>query len=157
MLRFGLVVGALLAGVLFSPRAPILTGLLAPLDRLTARVTAALLHASGMEVDRAGPVLSHASGFACEVYWRCTGLLPAVFLAGLILASPTGLRRKGQGVAAGVALVLLVNLIRLAHLFWIGVRYPEAFPVAHAVIWEGGIILLVIGLWWAWMRWSARA
>lgn len=154
MRRFGLVVATLLAVVILTPRAPVLTGVLSPLDNLTAEATAILLQACGLEVARAGAVLSHPSGFACEVYWRCTGALPAIFLAGLILASPARARRKGLGVAAGVVIVLAVNLIRLAHLFYVGVRVPAAFSVAHSVIWEGFVVLLVLGLWLAWMRWS---
>ncbi len=154
-LRFGLVLAALLALVLFTPRAPVLRGILVPLDFLTAEATAILLQAGGMEVARAGAVLSHPSGFAYEIYWRCTGLLPAVFLAGLILASPGRARRKVVGVAAGVAIVLAVNLVRLAHLFSVGVRYPAAFQVTHSVIWESGTVVLVLGLWLAWTRGSA--
>lgn len=152
--RFVLVVGTLLAAVLLTPRAPILDGTLAPLDLLTARVTEALLGAFGADVRREATVLSHPSGFAYEIYWRCTGLLPAIVLAGLILASPGRARDKGIGVAAGVAIMLVMNLIRLAHLFDVGVRHPAAFPLAHTVIWEGAVVLLVLGLWLAWMRWS---
>jgi exosortase H (IPTLxxWG-CTERM-specific) len=153
-LRFGLVVGALLALVLLTPRAPVLTGAMAPLDRLTARATAPLVRACGLEVAREGAVLSHPSGFAFEVYWRCTGLLPSLFLAAVILASPAGPRKKAVGIAAGVSVVLAVNLVRLAHLFYLGVRHRPVFDLAHAVVWEAAGVLLVLGLWLGWMRWA---
>jgi exosortase H (IPTLxxWG-CTERM-specific) len=153
-LRLGLVVGALLAVVLFTPRAPVLTALMKPLDILTARATAAVVQGSGLEVARDGAVLSHPSGFAYEIYWRCTGLLPSAFLAAVILASPGGRRSKAVGIAAGVLVVLGVNLVRLAHLFSVGVRHPALFDFAHTIAWEGIGVLLVLGLWWGWMRWS---
>ena len=153
--RLGLVVGVLLALVLFTPRAPVLTAVMAPLDLLTAKATAAVVRASGMEVAREGAVLSHSCGFAIEVYWRCTGLLPSVFLAAAILASPGRPRRKALGIAAGVLVVLALNLVRLAHLFGLGVHYPDLFPLAHTVVWEGAGVLLVLGLWLGWMRWSS--
>lgn len=112
-LKFSLIVLALLGLVLFTPRAPVLGSALGPLDRLTARATTTLLRVCGMEVSRRQAVLSHPSGFAFEIYWRCTGLLPAVFLAGLILASPAGLAAKAAGVAVGIGVVLTVNFVRL--------------------------------------------
>ena len=153
-LRVGLVSGTLLAAVLFTPRAPVLTAVMAPLDILTAKTTAAVVQAFGLEVAREGAVLSHPSGFAFEVYWRCTGLLPSVFLAGVILASRGRPRAKAAGIAAGVLVVIAVNLVRLAHLFYLGVRHPAFFEIAHAVVWEGVGVLLVLGLWCGWMRWS---
>jgi exosortase/archaeosortase family protein len=153
-LRFSLIVLALLGLVLLTPRAPVLGGALAPLDFFTARATATLLRVCGMDVSRADAVLTHPSGFAFEIYWRCTGLLPAVFLAGLILASPGGLLPKLAGVAVGVGVVLTVNLLRLVSLFLLGVRQPGLFPFAHAVLWEAVVVLLIVGLWTVWMRWA---
>ncbi len=153
-LRVGLVAASLLAAVLLTPRRPVLDPVLAPLDELTARVTAALLEWGGLEVDREGVVLSHASGFAYEIYWRCTGLLPGVFVAGLILASPGRARDRGVGAAAGAVIVLVVNFIRLVHLFQLGVRQPAAFAWAHSVLWEAAIVLLVLAVWQGWIVWS---
>lgn len=153
-LRVGLVAATLLAVVLLTPRRPVLQDVLAPLEEMTARVTQALLEAGGLEVEREGAVLSHASGFAYEVYWRCTGLLPGVFVAGLILASPGSARDRGVGAAAGAAVVLVVNFVRLVHLFHLGVRHPAVFGWAHSVIWEAGIVLLVLAVWRGWVRWS---
>jgi len=150
-LRFGLLVGALVAFIVLTPREHVWTGL-APLDLLTAKATAHLLTRCGMEVHREAAVLSHPSGFAYEIYWRCTGLLPAGFLAIVILASPAPLSRRGLGVLWGMPLVLAVNLLRLASLFFIGVRYPAAFDVAHSLVWEGIVILAVLGVWLGWMR-----
>jgi exosortase/archaeosortase family protein len=155
-LRFGLVVSSLAALVLLTSHRPVPGDLIAPLDVITGETTARLLAATSLEVHREGTLLSHPEGFAYRVYWRCTGLLPALFLSGLILASPGGLREKWIGVATGTTLVLVVNQVRLVHLFHIGVRHPSSFHVFHSVVWEAATVGVVLGAWAGWLRWSAR-
>ncbi len=135
--------------VLFAPRRPV--GALLPFDRLTAAATAAVLRGVGTPVVRSEGVLRHAGGFSYEIYYRCTGLLAAGFLAGVILASPAPARRRWIGAGAGIALVLAVNLVRLASLFVIGVRAPAFFQFAHVYAWEAVLVAVVAGFWAAWM------
>ncbi len=151
-LRFALILGAFVLVAALTHRDPLLTRALAPVDLLTAQATAAVLDWCGMDVKRDLAVLSHPDGFGYEIYYRCTGLLPAAFLAVGIFAFPTRLRPKLKAVAIGVPLVLFLNLIRLASLFYIGVRHPNAFYLAHTVVWEGLLLLFIIGFWLWWIR-----
>lgn len=149
--RFVLILGAFVLVALLTHRNPLLLRALAPVDLLTARATTAVLDWHGIEVNREGAVLSHPSGFGYEIYYRCTGLLPAAFLAVGILAFPSGLRSKLVGVAIGVPLIFILNLLRLASLFYIGVNHPGVFDLAHTVIWEGLLLLFIVGFWLWWM------
>lgn len=151
-IRFALILSAFVLVAALTHRDPLLTRALAPVDLLTARATAAVLDWCAMEVKRDFAVLSHPSGFGYEIYYRCTGLVPAAFLAVGIFAFPTRLRPKLTAIVIGVPLVLLLNLIRLATLFYIGVRHPNAFYLAHAVVWEGLLLLFIVAFWLCWMR-----
>ncbi len=143
------------AGVaLLAYREDVLGTLIAPLTTWTARVTLALLQQTGMEAKRVATVISHPGGFAYDIYYRCTGFLPVAFLTTAILAYPGRWRRKLVGLVIGVPLLIAVNLIRLVHLFYLGVHRPAAFDFAHAVLWEGFGILAILGLWFGWTRWS---
>lgn len=102
-------------------------------------------------------MLAHPSGFAYEVYHRCTGVPVVALLATGLLALPRGRRRKLPGIACGAVLVLAVNLLRLVSLFHLGVRLPRVFDFAHSVVWEGGMILLVVGFWLLWLGPAGRA
>jgi exosortase/archaeosortase family protein len=151
MAAFGLALLALY-------RSPRLHGLLAPLDAPTARVTAALVGASGLEVERRGAVLAHPGGFSYEIYYRCTGLVVAACLAAGLAALPGraggagGRRAKLLAVVVGAALVLALNFGRLAGLYWIGVRHPGAFDFAHRVVGEAGMLAAVGVYWLVWLR-----
>ena len=114
---------------------------------------------TGIDTLRHGAFLYAPGAFAYEIGIGCTGLLPAAVVATAILATPRTAARRAWGIAALVPVVLLVNLVRLAHLFYIGVRAPGAFEQAHLVWWEAGLVAVVavaFALWLAWSRVATR-
>src|SRR3990170_405554 len=149
-LRFVAVMVGFAGVALLTYREDVLGAPLAPVTMWTARATLALLHWLGMVATR----VSHPSGFAYEIYYRCTGFLPVAFLTTAILAYPGRWRRKLVGLVVGVPLLIALNLTRLAHLFYLGAHNPAAFNFAHSVMWEGFLILAVLGLWLSWTHWS---
>lgn len=142
---------------LLAYRDAVLGKLLAGLSMWTAGAAHAALGGLGIDAVRDGAVLYRPGGFAVEVYYRCTGVLPAAFLATVVLASRAGWRRRLLGVATLVPLVGALNLLRLVHLFALGAARPELFDFAHRVVWEGAMLVAVLGLWQAWDRWVGAA
>jgi exosortase/archaeosortase family protein len=136
--------------------APPSVRLLDPLAGLVASLTQAALHAIGIAAQRAGTVLFVPGGFAYDITVGCTGLLPAVVLAAAILASPGTLDAKRRGLSVGVPLVLAVNLLRLVHLFYLGIHAPRVFVLAHSLVWEATLVLCTFVTWLVWTRWAAR-
>jgi exosortase/archaeosortase family protein len=149
--RLVLVALACTATVVFAPHHTFLAALV-PLDVGTARATAAVLRWWGLEVWREGPVLRHASGFSCEIYYRCTGLLPAGFAAAMIAAWPAPLRLRWKGVVVAVAGLWALNLLRLVSVIGVGIHRPTFFGLAHGVVGEGAMLAAVLGVWLAWLR-----
>ncbi|MGE5257060.1 MAG: archaeosortase/exosortase family protein [Hyphomicrobiales bacterium] len=131
--------------------------LLGPWVELTARMTVALLHLLGVEALRAGGQIHHPGGFAYEIYYRCTAVLPAALLVALIFASTAPLARQVFGMALGVSVLIALNLVRLVHLFLLGVYRPALFEVIHGVVWELILVMATVGLWWMWSRWAIRS
>lgn len=120
---------------------------LAPLDVLTAGVTAAFLKLSGMPVQRDAAVLSHPAGFSCEIYYKCTGLILVLFLSAALLALPGRWSSKIKRLISGAVLVFALNFMRLTALFYIGVRYPQAFDLFHGTLFEVAMLGFVLGFW----------
>ena len=102
-LRFVVVMTVFVGVVLLTYGDDTLGLLLAPLTALTTQMTLPMLHWSGMEATRAATVISRPGGFAYEITYRCTGLLPVAFLTASTLASPRSLQRKVVGLAVGVS------------------------------------------------------
>lgn len=130
--------------------------LLAPVTELLATLVQSLLAWTGTQALRHGAFLYVPGAFAYEIVIGCTGLLPAAVLAMAILGSPGTAAAKRRGLLVGVPLVLAVNLLRLAHLFYLGVHWPRLFAPAHTLGWEGTIVLITFAVWLAWAKWAAR-
>ncbi len=152
--RLTLIAAACVAIVVFAPHHSFLPALVA-LDVGMAQVTGAILRWCGLEVWREGAVLRHPSGFACEIHYRCTGLLPAGFAAAMIAAWPAPLRLRWRGVVLAVAVLWALNLLRLVSVIAVGIRSPRAFGLAHGVVGEGAMIVAVLGVWLIWMHAAA--
>ena len=153
--RFIITVAVLAGLFLLIYRDDLLGRLLDPWVEVTAQMTACLLQVFNMEAVRTGTQIRHPGGFAYEIYYRCTAILPTMLLAVFIAASPAPVSRKAVGLAVGVPALIIVNLLRLVHLFHTGVNNPALFTMAHEVLWEIILIAAMLGLWWTWWRWAA--
>lgn len=149
-------VAAFMGVFLLVYREDLIGRLVDPWVELTARMTVAWLHLLKEEAVRSGGQIHHPGGFAYEIYYRCTAVLPAAILAALIFASTASLPRQIIGMALGVCVLIAVNLMRLVHLFILGVHRPALFQVSHDVVWELILIMATLGLWWLWSRWAIR-
>ncbi len=155
-LRFlGVMVGFAVA-VLALYREPIVGPAFLPLRKATAQVTLSLLHLIGVECVRFETILYHPGGFGYQISRGCTGFLPAAVIAVAVLAYPASIRSRTRGILVGVPAFLLLNLIRLVHLFVIGVQRPAWFDVAHEVVWQSVMMLSIFLVWFGWTIWSDR-
>ncbi|HJS43970.1 MAG TPA: hypothetical protein VJ755_10900 [Gemmatimonadales bacterium] len=110
----------------------------------------------GVPVSQYAASLFIPGGFGYVVVMGCTGVVPAAVLAIAILASPASAAARAIGLVVGVPLVLLVNLLRLVHLFYLGVYNPRDFGLAHEVLWECALVVTTVGLWFGWWSWASQ-
>jgi exosortase/archaeosortase family protein len=132
-------------------------GLLAPVTAFLASLVQGALAWGGLDVLRHDALLYVPGGFAYEVAAGCTGLLPALVIAAAILAAPARAAAKRRGLVVAVPLVLAVNLLRLVHLFYLGVHAPGQFALAHTFLWEAGLVVFTLGTWLVWWQWAGAA
>ena len=110
----------------------------------------------GVPVSQYAASLYVPGGFGYVVAIGCTGVVPAAVLAIAVLASPATAATRALGLAVGVPLVLLLNLLRLIHLFYLGVHHPQSFGLAHEVLWECALVLVTVGIWFCWWNWASQ-
>lgn len=130
----------------------------APLDRAcygylaaNARVVNAVLRILGEDTHVRGTEIS-SHRFSIAVRRGCDGLEPSWLFFAAVAAFPAPIRRKLGVIPLGVAAILAANLLRILSLYFIGARFPAWFTVAHLQLWPVAFILLVMGLWLAWVR-----
>jgi exosortase/archaeosortase family protein len=89
---------------------------------------------------------------AVEIVNSCTGVDVGIFLASAMLVYPAPWRARALGVAAGFALVLLVNFLRVLTLCWLNASSPPAFDLVHVYVWPAFIAAFCLGALLYWIQ-----
>jgi len=108
-----------------------------------ARLASAILRALGEENDVANATL-YSARHAITVKPGCSGIGFSFFLVAAILAFPTTWEKRVGGIIGGVSLLLFLNVIRVASLYWIGVHAPSFFFAAHQEAWPALLNLAAV-------------
>lgn len=121
-----------------------------------ARISAWVLNLSGSDVAVEGIRVSN-DAFAVRVAQGCDAIQVCTLLASAVIAFPLPLRSKLRGLVVGVAILQLLNLMRVVTLFWIGEHYKSVFKTAHEILWPGLLIVATIVIWIFWVRFETQA
>jgi exosortase/archaeosortase family protein len=103
----------------------------------------------------------HASiasdNFSVSIMNGCDGLEAIAILISGIMIFPAPFRLKIPGLAWGVLVLMVLNLLRIAGLYLIGLNFsPTVFEVFHI---QGGFIIFTmisVILWFIWMNWATK-
>jgi len=91
--------------------------------------------------------------------WHVTLECTAIYLMGLfwsfILVYPVRPLEKLIGIALGVPIIFMANVLRLMLLAAAVKFLPGYFQVLHDYVWQVVFIFLVVTLWFAWIQWLA--
>jgi exosortase H (IPTLxxWG-CTERM-specific) len=128
---------------------PVDRTLVQPFTRAIAAVSGSLLTLFANDVRVVGTMLISPC-FSVNINNGCNGLEATLFLVAAVLAFPAPPKARLIGVAAGVALIQGVNLIRVLSLFLIGCYRREWFDTFHLAIWQTvvfGVAILYFATW----------
>ncbi len=133
---------------------PSLQQLLDPVNLLLAQAVEALVTRMGMAVTRSGTVLMHPDGFGYRIDYVCSGFRPFVLIAITILFVRATWAQCTVGILIALVGIEVINVGRLVHLYWLGVHWPEAYSVAHEVVWNVVAVLAVLAYLGTWLALS---
>jgi len=78
--------------------------------------------------------------FALEVNGLCSGLRGIAVLGAVIILVPLRTGQKLAHLALGTLALMVVNVVRIAHLFYLGVHDSPHFALFHEWIWPTAIL-----------------
>ena len=118
-----------------------------------AAISAGIVKVFDPQVVSHGKVLQNTSnGFAVSIEAGCNGVEATIVLIAAILAFPASWKRKLIGLAAGIAAVQGLNIVRIISLFYLGQWNFNLFEWAHLYVWQALIMLDVLIVWLLWVR-----
>ena len=149
VLGFALILGSLFALQLTPPGQAVVQ----PWTSLVAQASAAFIRAFDGDALSQGIVLySTKNGFAVSIEAGCNGIEAAIVLIAAMLAFPAPWKHRALGIAAGLAAVQALNVVRVISLYYLGQWSLAAFEWAHLYLWQALIMLDVLVVWLVWIR-----
>lgn len=95
--------------------------------------------------------------FTFHIIPDCGALQSMIIYFAAVMAFPTLLWKRVAGVAAGLPVLYLINVLRLASLGVIGARYGlETFNFFHEIVWQAIYLVFVVAVWLLWMELLVR-
>ena len=116
----------------------------------TARIEYALLSLVSDAVTIDGNLVSFG-GFAVRIIEECTGAFEAIIFLAAVLAFPTTWRKRAIGLALGVPILYVFNLLRILVLLVVGRYWPATFEFMHLYFWQATLILMITSVWLLWI------
>lgn len=148
-----LFVAALLVLLAAQLTPPVQQMVVLPWTKALTHACAWLITLVDPNVVAVGKVLqSTRNGFAVSIEAGCNGIEAAIVLLAAMLAFPAPWKYRVLGMAAGLAAIQALNVVRVITLFYLGQWSFVAFQWAHLYVWQALIMLDVLVLGLVWMR-----
>lgn len=145
-----------IAGVVILTRPEVKHLFSEPWGSLLAQIVYAALSPFDASLTRSGNILADAgNSFAVAVDAECNGIDIVMLFWAAVLAFPLGWRQKLMGLALGFIGLQLLNLIRIASLFYLGRWNQDIFTWSHHNLWQGVMMFGAILLFYLWLRFGA--
>jgi len=121
-----------------------------PFTRGIAWVTYKVLRAVGVQAWLDGVAVG-MPGFAVQIRTNCNAIYEMGLYAAASLAYPAVATQRATGILLGVAVLYVVNLIRVLSLIYFGHLLPNFFEAAHVYVWQALFLAIVAALWLSWV------
>jgi exosortase H (IPTLxxWG-CTERM-specific) len=121
------------------------------LGRQTASLSSLLLGGLGEGAEVVGKTVTF-KGFNVIVVGECAGLLEFMMFAAAVVAYPAKWGSRLIGLLLAIPIVFGFNVFRIMGLVVIGKYQPTLFHFAHVYLWQATMVLMIAGLWIAWVR-----
>jgi exosortase H (IPTLxxWG-CTERM-specific) len=102
-----------------------------------------------------GPAVGFRT-FGVTIEGACDGVQPACIFLCAVLAYPARWRDKAWGIAIGVPIVMLINLVRVVTVVVCGAYWPDLFEQVHLYGWQALVIVLTLAIWILWAELVVR-
>ncbi|HTP64329.1 MAG TPA: exosortase H [Geobacteraceae bacterium] len=148
--RFAAICLALFILVMMLPEA-----VLAPLNRATAHLAGLCIALFGGQARVSSDMIS-LDGFLVKIITECTALYCIMLHGAFIMSVPASIKARIAGFLAGGAFLTTADILRIALVTIIGAVHPALFEAAHIYLAQIVMLLMVIVVSLAWLRWAAN-
>jgi len=122
-----------------------------------ASVSAGTLRVLGIDAKANGTsIYSSNPRFSVNIKKGCDAVQPMVLFVMAVLASPVLWKTKWMGLLAGIAFLMVMNLVRVISLYYTGIYWKSAFEIMHHDVWQTLFVIFSILAWLFWALWAVK-
>ncbi len=122
------------------------------LTELIANSVKVVLNLFGFNCLTFGKIISNTDGVSLILDRGCVGRNVLLVFVGFIIATPAQVWRKIAFTAAGIAIIIMLNVIRISLLMYVGTYHNEWFYFTHEYLFKYTLYAGVFLLWVLWVR-----
>jgi exosortase/archaeosortase family protein len=116
-----------------------------------AKISGFILNLAGQNTQVRGDEIISAR-FMINLKKGCDAVEAMAVYASALLAFPAKWKKKIKGLLIGLAVLFVLNIIRVVSLFLAGVYAPKFFDLMHVEVWQVLFILIAVVMWIGWAR-----
>lgn len=110
-----------------------------------------LLKLLGWDVKATGSAIM-GDDLGIEIVGACNGMIVCIMYIAAVLAYPCKIKDKAIGIALGIFVIEVVNIIRIVCLIYVIRYFPASFETYHIYVAESVIIAIGVVLWLFWVE-----
>ena len=117
----------------------------------TAHVVSSILNVTGIQ-NTVDYNIIHLHNDTWNVTSECTAVNAVFLFISFVLAYTASLKSKALGLASGIPLIIIVNIVRLVALGWVTEYWPKQAHLFHDYAWEVIFMFFIVALWFVWIN-----
>jgi exosortase family protein XrtF len=91
-----------------------------------------------------------------NVFEGCNSINVMIVFIVFVISYSTIKKGVIKFILLGISIIYIMNLLRVTLLFWVAHSYPNSLYFFHKYLFTGIIYIVVFGLWYKWIKISAR-
>ena len=115
-----------------------------------------VLHIAGIPSTSQGGIIN-LPNISLDVKYGCNGLEAVMLYSAAVIAFPAPWKKKATGVAAGLLLIQIFNILRIGGLAYAGVHCKKYFDVLHIHIAQGMTIVVSLVIFLAYLDYIGKS
>ena len=116
-------------------------------------ITAKILSVLGIASTSRGSIIELFS-ISLDVKFGCNGLEAVMIYSVAVIAFPASWKKRLIGIAAGFAVIQIVNILRIVGLAYSGIHARNLFEYIHTYIAQGMMIAISLGVFFIYLNYA---
>ena len=92
-----------------------------------------------------------------KIIFECSGAYEMLIFNSIIISYPTNMKNKLYGIVSGIAIIYLLNMLRLVSISWVLVYHVDRFDFVDRYLWQISLVVFISMTYTMWLKLIERS